>query len=56
LLDSNDPILAAACMDKVVRDKALRSSVVAGQRERLEDFRYEKIASRLQNYIHDFVQ
>jgi glycosyltransferase involved in cell wall biosynthesis len=56
LLDSNEPILAAACVDKVVRDKALRSSVVARQRERLKDFEYEKIASLLQNYIHDFVQ
>jgi glycosyltransferase involved in cell wall biosynthesis len=56
LLDSNDPVFAAACIDKVVRDKALRSSVVAGQRERLKDFEYEKIASRLQSYIHAFVE
>jgi glycosyltransferase involved in cell wall biosynthesis len=55
LLDSNAPILAAACVDRVVRDKALRSSVVAGQRERLKDFEYEKIASRLRGYINDFV-
>jgi glycosyltransferase involved in cell wall biosynthesis len=55
LLDSSDPILAAACVDKLVRDKALRSNVVAGQRERLKDFEYEKIASRLRGYINDFV-
>ena len=40
LLSSNDPMEAAMCADRILRDAALRREIVAGQRRRQQDFAY----------------
>lgn len=56
LLDQKDPELVAAVTRELVRDKALRDKVVAGQKERLADFSYDKTAAALRRYIARYTQ
>lgn len=43
LLEKDDPLEAALLTERLVQDETLRTAVLAGQRERLKDFAYEKI-------------
>jgi glycosyltransferase involved in cell wall biosynthesis len=47
LVADDDPLLVAGLMDALVRDARLREAVLAGQRRRLEAFRPEAVARRL---------
>ena len=55
LLDDNSPEFAAAVIDRVVHDKALREYIIEGQRKRLEDFAYERIRSIFEKEIKQFI-
>lgn len=55
LLDSNDPVFAAAVIDRVLTDDKLRESIIAGQRRRLEDFSYERIKATFERELTDFI-
>ena len=56
LLDSNDPVYAAAVMDRVLTDDKLRESIIAGQRRRLEDFSYENVRAVFERELRDFIE
>ncbi len=47
LLDDKDPGLAAAAIDRVVGDEALRAYISRKQKQRLDDFQYETVKARL---------
>ena len=47
LLDDKDPYLAAAAIDRLVRDRTLRDYISDRQREKLEEYRYETVRKRL---------
>lgn len=55
LLDNNDPVYAAAVIDRVLTDDKLRESIIAGQRKRLEDFSYERIKATFERELTDFI-
>ena len=55
LLDDNDPVLVAGCIDRLVRDNNLKKQIVEKQRRRLEDFEYEKIAEMFKTYLTAFM-
>lgn len=55
LLESNEPLLAAMVIDKLVNDSQLREKVIQGQRRRLEDFQYEKIKCIFEKYLRNFL-
>lgn len=55
LLPDSDPAFAAGVIDRVVRDKALRSHIIEGQRSRLEDFSYEKIMGVFEDQLRGFI-
>ena len=55
LLDNNDPVFAAAVIDRVLTDEKFRESIIAGQRRRLEDFSYERIKATFERELTDFI-
>ncbi|MCR5600484.1 MAG: glycosyltransferase [Ruminococcus sp.] len=55
LLDNNDPVFAAAVIDRVLTDEKLRESIIAGQRRRLEDFSYERIKATFDKQLTDYI-
>ncbi|SHM16788.1 glycosyltransferase [Ruminococcus flavefaciens] len=55
LLDNNDPVFAAAVIDRVLKDEKLRESIIEGQRRRLEDFSYERIKATFEKELTDFI-
>ena len=55
LLDNNDPVFAAAVIDRVLTDEKFRESIIAGQRKRLEDFSYERIKAIFEKELTDFI-
>lgn len=56
LLDSNDPVYAAAVIDRVLTDDKLRESIIDGQRRRLEDFSYENVRAVFEKELRDFIE
>lgn len=55
VVDDKDPVFLSKVIDRVVRDEEMRSSIIESQRKRLEDFSYEKIKEKFQNYLRDFM-
>ncbi|MDO5403593.1 MAG: glycosyltransferase family 4 protein [Eubacteriales bacterium] len=55
LIDNNDPVFTAGCIDRLVKDKSLRKQIVERQRERLVDFEYDKIAEMFKGYLTAFL-
>ena len=56
LLSSNDPMEAAMCADRILRDAALRREIVAGQRRRQQDFAYPEIRKLFEQQLQEFLQ
>jgi glycosyltransferase involved in cell wall biosynthesis len=56
LLEDGDPLVAALVVERILEDKSLSDAVIAGQRERLKDFRHEKISRVFERYIKGFVE
>ncbi|MDR2446409.1 MAG: glycosyltransferase family 4 protein [Treponema sp.] len=55
LLENDDPLVAAMIIGKILEDKELSDAIIAGQRERLKDFRYENVSRMFETYIKGFV-
>ena len=51
LLDSKDPQIAAAAIDRVIRDEKLRATIAKEQKARLAQFRYEQVSAIMRNCI-----
>ena len=56
LLDSNDPVYAAAVIERVLTDKKLRENIIEGQRKRLEDFSYERVKAIFEEKLRNFAE
>lgn len=55
LLEDKDPHMAAAVIDRVVRDGALRAYISARQRTRLKEYSYDAVKARLVSCIEKFL-
>ena len=55
IIDDNNPVYVAGCIDRVVRDKELRQQLVNWQNERLQSFEYNNIAEMFKKYLRDFI-
>ena len=53
LLDDKDPELAAAVIDRVIRDEALRIRIFESQKQELARFRYEAVRDRFLKCIEN---
>ena len=51
LLDSKDPQVAAAAIDRMIRDKDLRGIIAAERKARLAQFRYEQVSAKMKECI-----
>ena len=51
LLDSKDPQVAAAAIDRMIRDKELRAKISEEQKARLAQFRYEQVSATMKDCI-----
>ena len=56
LIDDNDPVYVAACIDRMVRDKTLRADVIEKQNNRLAYFQYDNIAGMFEKYLKAFIE
>lgn len=56
LLSDKDPIVVAEAMQYVLTHDELRKNILKNQRERLEDFQYEKVKQLLVKYLHEFME
>ena len=54
LLEEKNPLLAAGAIDRVVSDGALRERILAGQREQLERFSYDRVRSEFLDLMGKF--
>jgi glycosyltransferase involved in cell wall biosynthesis len=55
LLDTKDPLVVAAAVDRVVRDQALRADLVAAGRRRFQDFALERTSAALLSALERYV-
>ena len=54
--EPKSPALAAAALDRVWRDDALREKIRQGQERRLEDFSHETVSRQFCGYLDQFLQ
>lgn len=55
LLDDKNPMLVAKAMDTLLNDGELKQKILQNQRERLADFKYEKIKQQFEEYLNKFI-
>ena len=56
LLKEKDPLLTAGVMNRILTDSALRETIVENQRERLQDFQYDKVKALFWKYMDEFIE
>jgi glycosyltransferase involved in cell wall biosynthesis len=56
LLKEKDPIFAAGVADALLKKPGFRETVLAGQRERLKDYDYNKLKSLFVSYFSNFLE
>lgn len=56
LTDTKDPLVNAGILDRILGDKDLRKSILAKEKERLQDFESEAVAKEFTGYLHTFLQ
>ena len=56
LLEDENPVIAAALMNRILTDEDLKNKIIVGQRERLHDFAHEKIEKQLLSLIEEFIK
>ena len=56
LINDNDPLFVSKVIDRVVSDAELKEQLVAGQRERLNDFAYNRIRSLFERQLRGFIR
>ena len=52
MLADNDPLVAAAMMNRILTDGSLRDVIISNQNERLKDFEHDKIEEQLLHAIN----
>ena len=55
LINDSDPLFVSEVIGRVVSDSELRHQLIAGQRERLSDFSYEKIRELFEGQLRKFI-
>lgn len=55
LLKEKAPLLTAGVMNRVLTDDVLRQTIIENQRERLQDFQYEKVKALFWKYMDEFI-
>lgn len=56
LTDTKDPLMNAGILDRILRDEGLQKSILAKEKERLQDFENEAVAKEFERYLHRFLQ
>ena len=56
LLKDKDLLETAGALDRVITDKGLREQIIGNQRERLEDFRTDRIGRMFEQYLKAFLE
>lgn len=56
LLKDKDPLLVAGAMDRIIRDQALRSTLIERGQERLKDFDRKKITGQFTGIIKELTE
>ena len=56
LLDNKNPVYVAACIDRMVNDKALRADIIDKEDKRLAYFQYDNIAGMFEKYLKAFIE
>ena len=56
LLEDKDPHMAAAVIDRVVRDRTLREWILVHQREKLQEYQYETVSRRLKDCLNRIIK
>ncbi len=56
VVDDKDPVFLSAVINEVAVNGEMRSAIIKAQRERLEDFSYERIKKQFQQFIRDFME
>ena len=55
LAKEKDPVFVGELMHRILSDEQLKAQLIAGQKERLKDFSYEKISAQLIAYLQTFL-
>ncbi len=55
LIKEKDHVLTAMLLDRVMKDKALKSDIIKKQNDRLKDFSYEKVRSVFEYSLKSFI-
>ena len=56
LLKEKDPLLTAGVMNRILTASPLRETIVENQRERLQDFQYDKVKALFWKYMDEFIE
>jgi glycosyltransferase involved in cell wall biosynthesis len=56
LMKEKNPLETAAVMNRILTDSELKETILANQRERLEDFQYDKVKTLFWKYMDDFIE
>lgn len=56
LFEKKDFLEVAGLIDRVVRDKSLQEKILAGQKEQLKKFEYEKVKEQFIQYLRSFLE
>ncbi len=55
LLDSKEPEVAAAAANRLITDQALRATILDGQKEMLQKYKYENVKERVLTLLKAFI-
>lgn len=56
LLDTNEPVAVAEAIEKVVKEKEYRDSIIQEQKNRLRDFSHERVSTQLKEILQRFTK
>lgn len=55
LMKEKNSLETAAAMNRILTDAGLKETIIANQRERLEDFQYDKVKALFWKYMDEFI-
>ena len=55
VMNTKDPLFTAAMINRILTDDILRKKIIANEKERLQDFSYERIKGKFLNFIDLFI-
>ena len=56
LMQEKNPLETAAVMNRILTDSELKETILANQRERLQDFQYDKVKALFWKYMDEFIR